>query len=108
MLPRPAPLEDAGDREGYLEAFGVPATCEAGELLVIYDKPSEQAVFDDTQINTSSPQCQGPTRTFKKLRLHQAEARITIETEDDGPKDFIVREARADGTGWSTLILDHA
>lgn len=99
-------LESHEDRLAYLEAFGVPARCEAGQLTVIYDEPSVEISFDESQYNTSAPQVSGPTSVFEKLRLTTRDtSRLTVET-DDGPKPFVVREHRADRTGWSVLVLD--
>jgi hypothetical protein len=97
--------ESADDRLAYLEAFGVPASCDLGKCTVVFDEPVEDAVFDDNSMGTTAPQCSGPTEVFRSLGLLERSKRLTIET-DDGPQQFVVRDPRPDGSGWTTLVLD--
>lgn len=101
------PLETAADRLAYLEAFGVPATCAGGGTKVLFDEPTVDAVFDENVMNTTSPQCSGPSSVFRDLEIARAGARLTIET-DEGRRDFVVRDPRPDGSGWTLLVLDDA
>lgn len=105
MTARPLPLESAADRLAYLQAFGVLAHSEAGDLLVIYDEPTVGIEFDEQQLNSSAPQISAPTKDFQAKRLASPRARVTVDT-DDGAKDFTVREHLPDRSGWSVLVLD--
>lgn len=96
-------METDADRLASIKGLdGQLVRCDLGQFWAIFDASGSQSRFDDTHINSTSPQLTGRTSDVTLLGLTKRAAAVTIDGED-----FTVREhLRGDAPGWSVLILD--
>ena len=88
-------IESDADRLTYLQAFGVVASTDRGELLGIFDR--DYAAADDVEVRVPMLEC----RTSDVARLKVAKGTPVMI---DGSA-FTVRRAEPEGTGMTKLVL---